>query len=395
MKKIFITLFMSLLLLAGCKKDDNPKGNEETNLNYKITVYDLDGELLVDDTISATSNENLFERLKNDYNATYEESNYGPYLTSVANSIIDKNYYVAIYENDSYATSGVSDLVVDNNDHFTFKIECFNNEFDEYDLMLDKAIYSYMKNYFKDIVSKEEEFSTSMSEFWSYMMVSMARANGYDNKVFNLDFVKDKMLKSLEEFDVNTLTGQAIGKYYYVARALDYNLTDYFNFYEKFASENTYPFSEYTSPFIMRPAASLENKPAWLDEYVNASLASDYWGPDGAAWQLMIQSYFRDIKKDELLPLTGKLDWDYSKNATSKSLVLAAFASCGYDLRSEEYEVDGVDMLEDIFNKYYIDGLVCYNEDTLEPNMSTSQIYAYLMNYKVFRDSRNKVTLFA
>lgn len=396
MKKISL-IFLVLLIFLGlvsCKKDE-PMIDNPGDISYKITIYDLDGELLADDVIAAKSDESLFARIKTDYLARYEESDYGPYLTSVAGSIIDPNYYVAIYENDEYATKGIAELEVNDNDHFTFRVECFNQEFDKYDLLLDKAIYGYMKDYFKDVISKEKSFSPTSNEHWSYMFIDLMRKNGYDPTIFNLDAVKEEMLDSIEDFTITSLTGAAIGKYYYIARALDYDLTAFLAFYQEFADNNTYGFSEYTSPFIMRPAKDLATEPTWLASYVNAKLASTTFGPDGAGWQIMAQSIFRDITAEELAPLKGKFSWEYSNNATSKSILLATFASAGIDMRSSEYEVENQDILEHILGTYYIDGLVCYDENTLEPNYSTSQIYAYLAAYKVFRDTGNKVSIFA
>lgn len=66
-----------------------------------------------------------FELLQKYYTITFTRSNFGPYLNTikVANQIIgeDKDYYIAFYVNDVYATTGIGTYYVVANDKLKFE----------------------------------------------------------------------------------------------------------------------------------------------------------------------------------------------------------------------------------------------------------------------------------
>ena len=164
-RNLLLLSLLSCTLLSGCNKipsesvkpsetvqpSESVKSSESVKPTYKIVITDIDGENLGSKDIELTENRSVFDDLVANFDVNYTTSEYGPYLSSINNSVIDVNYYLAIYENNQAASTGVDGLVADENDVFEFKVECWNTlssgygTLDDYDLLVDKAIYGYMK----------------------------------------------------------------------------------------------------------------------------------------------------------------------------------------------------------------------------------------------------------
>ena len=246
MKKLFVCCFLLLVLIsfAGCSKDeiskledkiatleeklsalesensslkadkdalnaeleilkgDYEKLKEELGLmSFSVTVYDIDGENLGEENFKVNKEANFFETMKTKFDVTYTNDTYGVFISSINGSIVDNNYYMAIYENGEMAATGVDGLVIDNNDKFEFKVECWNTiesgygSFDSYDVLVDKIVYSYAKNYMPEILASVKDFNGS--SHWDMLYLNMMIKNGYDNKIFNNSYLSDELKNSL------------------------------------------------------------------------------------------------------------------------------------------------------------------------------------------------------
>ena len=78
--------------------------------SYTIKVYDIDDELIGEKTIELNDSSTVVNDLEENFEVVSTQSQYGTSLVSINNSVIDSNYYLAIYENGSYASVGVDGL---------------------------------------------------------------------------------------------------------------------------------------------------------------------------------------------------------------------------------------------------------------------------------------------
>ena len=407
MKKKILKL--GLIALGLALTSCNPKGVEVKK--YSVEVIDIDGEKLFEHNFENTGN-TLLEDLNEATTVTGYDSQYGFSVTSIANSVADSNYYLAIYENGEYATTGIDGLVIDDGDEFKFKVECWNTKasgygaFDETDVLVDKIIYSYAKNQMKEYLKNTGTYTAKggysnvdfgTADYWSFILNNLMIENGYDRNVFNYNDVPANVKTDLESFDVNTLSGAQFGKYYYAAKGLGVNLngdfkTSYQSYLNNLSSE--YPaYGEYEYPFTLGISKKLDVTSTNLNTLVNTKYRADTtWGIDGLAWQIASLAQFVDLSTAELNAFEAK---DYG-NAISTALALLPFAVLNVNPRGEAYKKDGKDLVEILIDNYYDENLNIIKYDSSSTtNTNTPQIYASLMAYKVQRDSGKKVFIFA
>lgn len=445
MKKLFVCCFLLLVLIsfAGCSKDeitkledkiatleeklsalesensslkadkdaltaeletlkgDYEKLKEELGLmSFSVTVYDIDGENLGEENFKVNKEANFFETMKTKFDVTYTNDTYGVFISSINGSIVDNNYYMAIYENGEMAATGVDGLVIDNNDKFEFKVECWNTiesgygTFDLYDVLVDKIVYSYAKNYMPEILASVKDFNGS--SHWDMLYLNMMIKNGYDNKIFNNSYLSDELKNSLN-VNLNDLNGVSLGKYYYTARLFDIDLTAFKEVYQNVINNDLGAYNEWSTPFITSPAKSLNITSSKLDEVLSTDyLAGLEWGPDGRSYQICNLALFDKASEEMLSDLTETVEFG---NGTSSALVLSAFASLGLNPRDSKYEAqvngESKDILENLIDTYYDEelGLVKYATTDEGTNFSTNQIYAGIMAYKVARDLNKAVNI--
>lgn len=279
---------------------------------------------------------------------------------------------------------------------FEFRVECWNTlssgygTLDETDLLIDQIIYKYGKKYFD--LSKETTFTGS--SYWSFMTINALNSNpSYKNHGFNTSSLTDAYKESLK---VDNITSAAeYGKYYYAAKALNLDLTSYAIKYGQYleSSDFTSSYVAYTTPFVIGANKTLGLNNEKITTMIDAGLnASTEWGIDDFAWQTSVYSLYKDYTKDDLTTLEVK---DY-ENGTSTALAIMAYSCAGINVRSIENS-DSLDLIEILINNYYDEttSLVCYNKADAKIDYSTNQIYASLVAYKLCRDTKNKVALFA
>lgn len=386
-------------------KDVNDKNNsleeELAKFTFEIKVIDIDGVNLGSKKIPYRKYSNLWDALDDNFNVVASIGDYGHYISSINGSIVDNNYYVAIYENNEFASTGVDSIIPDAGDVFEFRVECWNTlssgygVLDKYDVLVDKTIYHYIKTRLKEVVEGATTYTNVLWEAMTIYLMSEARdSNGYnvyDSNLFKFSF-SDTLKSDFGLIDVTSLSGANIGKYFYTARLLNNDLTNYKTMYTSYLSTVT-SYNEYVSPFTLSPAYSL-NLSSSIDNNVKNTTyrAATTWGTDGIAWQLTAMSLHTSLAESELLVLPT----DNEGNATSAALRLLPYAAFNKNIRTVKNS-DNKDLIEIIFDNYYDSELniVKYNVSTNDYNFSSNQVYASLIAYKVQRDTRKVANLFA
>lgn len=397
MKRKSIICLQCLLVLTSCQ---NPVESSNTNSiestpTYQIKVVDLDGEELGSKTININEQSSVFNDLINNFAVDYTIDDYGPYLSSINGSIVDVNYFLAIYENGVSASTGVDGLVADENDVFEFKVECWNTissgygTMDEYDMLVDKVIYGYMKTL--DLSS-----STTFADgsFWDLMTINLGKNNYYDTNLFNYDNISDGIKEELEIYDISTLDGANLYKYYVYSKALDKDLSSLKTYFSSYVESLSDEYNDYVSPFIVATCYGLGIESEKINTLVNAPISTNFeWGPDIPVWQYTTSSlYNENLDKATLNKCVETLDYG---NSCSNALVLQAFAAANENIRDSKYEVDGKDLIEVLFDNYYNE-----SNNTLEYTKgvenaySTNQTIVSLMAYKVYRDTQKAVNIY-
>lgn len=407
MKRKLVILLSALMLVSCGQQEPTPQPSVEPTTqptvepsvapvdSYKIKVTDIDGELLGEKDITINENSTVFDDLVNNFDVEYTTSEYGPYLSRINGSIIDVNYYLAIYENNTAAATGIDGLKADVNDVFEFKVECWNTvesgygTLDSYDLLVDKVIYSYMKNL--DLSS-----STSFADgsFWDLMIIEVGKNNFYDSSLFNYDTISEAVKTELETFDITTLSNANLYKYYLYSKALGKDLSSLTTFANSYVETLEDTYSDYVSPFIIAASYGLGIESEKIINLTKADISDNYsWGPDIPVWQYTTSMlYNKDVDRSTLSKCVEKLDYD---NSCSTSLVLQAFAASNENIRDSKYEKDGKDLIEVLFDNYYnVDTNTLDYTKGVENTFSANQTIVSLMAYKVWRDNQKEVNIY-
>lgn len=401
-KRLCLILVLLLgIFIVGCKKTEQPPepDPQPTYLSYSIKVVDLDGEVLADKKYSTKDYDSVLKAITDDLNAVCYDTQYGKSVSSVKGSIVDPNWYLALYENGAYASTGVEGLVIDEGDKFEFKSECWNTvesgygTMDATDVLVDKIVYTYMKKYFKEVVKSSLDLATG--DYWSMMMVYMMASNYYDANVFNTNAFKAEYKTALTGTDLSTLEGAAWGKYFYAARAFGLDLTAFKTAYTAYMTNTVTAetaYSEWATPFYLSPAKSLEVETASVTALKNTTYrAGTEWGLDGWCWEMTNLSLWNTFALADL----DNISATDQGNGCSTALLLLPLAANNISARDVKNE-EGVDLLQLVL-AYYDSTLelVKWSKEDTTINYSTNQIYASLMAYKAQRDSGKAVNIFA
>lgn len=129
-KKVVIGIATIALILIICivgminKNDIN--NTENLIKNIQISVFD-EKELMIYDEKKQTNKVFLAELLKEleDLDVQTETGKYGEYINSINGKTQGDNYYWNYYVNGEYASVGISNCKIKENDIYTFKLEKF------------------------------------------------------------------------------------------------------------------------------------------------------------------------------------------------------------------------------------------------------------------------------
>lgn len=412
MKKIKVLSLagLSLLALTGCNgevKSTSSTATEtsttstlEQEINYTVKVYDIDGELLFDKALKTKDKTSLFLDLNKETTMVAEAGDFGHFVSSINNSIVDNNYALMLYENGTLSSVGIDDIALDEGDEIVIKNECWNERFDDTEKLLDKAIYKYVKKYLiEDIadddlesLNKPSEYNgvvsyTKFSNYWTYLCVGLLKDNGYNIDIKNKNTT---IYNAIKNYDLTTLSDTDYGKYYYYAKAFDINLDSFKAKYSDFIVDDlptTYDYGEYSIPFEIAPAKKLNITSDKITTLINTTYTPDTsWGYDGYNWM-----YIANVlhgKEKNLTYLSEIANATYY-DITGMALSIASFAASNVDVRGTTYKKNNKDLVETILESYDNTlGLIKYLESDTSINYSTNQIYSSLIAYKYQRDSR-------
>ena len=419
-KVILFALAGSVLALASCTKSGTTTSgsNDVTTTktstvttsvttteedpviaNYTVTVKDIDGEVLLDSLELSTvegANSIISDIENAGYEVISEDSQYGLFIKSIAGSVIDNNYYLAFNVNGKPADVGASSYEIKNGDAIEFEVQCLNTveyggQLDATDILVDKIIYSYLKNELPNCIKNDTTYASS--DYWTYMTINALTDNLYDF-TYDEDIVSSDLKDSIENVDLSTLSGANYGKYYWTAKALGYDLTSFSEVYKEHIDSISTQYSQYVTPFEIAPAYGLDLTSDNLKTLVkDAQLASDQYGIDGLAWQIAALAPY-DKYHYTILDVLNRRD---ESNCTSNALQLIDFAALNVNPRESDYEIEGLDLVEYIIDNFYDEttNLVKVYKTDEGTNMSTNQIYAGLVSYKIQRDKQKAFYLFA
>ena len=419
-KVILFALAGSVLALASCTKSGTTTSgsNDVTTTktstvttsvttteedpviaNYTVTVKDIDGEVLLDSLELSTvegANSIISDIENAGYEVISEDSQYGLFIKSIAGSVIDNNYYLAFNVNGKPADVGASSYEIKNGDAIEFEVQCLNTveyggQLDATDILVNKIIYSYLKNELPNCIKNDTTYASS--DYWTYMTINALTDNLYDFS-YDQSIIKADLKESIENVDLSTLSGANYGKYYWTAKALGYDLSSFSEVYKEHIDSISTQYSQYVTPFEIAPAYGLDLTSDNLKTLVkDAQLASDQYGIDGLAWQIAALAPY-DKYHYTILDVLNRRD---ESNCTSNALQLIDFAALNVNPRKTDYEVEGVDLVEYIIDNFYDEttNLVKVYKTDEGTNMSTNQVYAGLVSYKIQRDKQKAFYLFA
>ncbi len=351
---------------------------------YQIKVYDIDSELIGDKTLNIRDYNSLYEALSDNFEVEASLTEYGHFLESINGSVKDENYAIFIYENEKAADTGIDNLKIDAGDLFEFKVECFNTSLDEYDLLVDKVIYSYAKNKLKTSFTDDLDILKS-NTYWQAMLMNIMNSNS----VFDFDF-SNKLIENIKSIDVSKLSKANFAKYYYHARLIDnFDFTEFKKVYTTYLNNITEytSYGEYEYAFTLSIAKELGLEESINSNVINTTYRADTsWGIDGLIWQLTGLALYKDIEDTEFQNIVLT---DTSNDVTTASVLLL------YAATNKSPRTKGNDIVKTLFDKFYDQETGKFEMEKSSSDYSSNQIYASLAAYKKSRDLNKGVNLFA
>lgn len=422
-KRLFaIPLALGMALgMAGCGSSSETTTKVETTTTetttiaptttstpktYTIKVYDIDGEVIGDKTVDLNECPTVNDAL----DKYFDVKKSGTFITSINNSVVDSNWYLSILENGEYSMTGVDGLEANDGDVFEFKSECFNTvafggSFDEYDVLVDKAIYHYAKNGLKTSLAASNSFLDS--SYWQAMAVYLMENNGYDSNLFNNTLFTDAYKASLSGVDFTDMpnlteypTDGNYAKWYYAARLFDVTNEDFTSNFSAYLEGLTKYRDEYSLPFNLSIAKEMNLDSVVSTELLNTTYrASVEYGTDGYAWELCGLALYNTLSDSDFEPLTlanveAAVEKGYAAKDTSLSLFLLPLAAAKKNAREFMIE-ENTDIIKYLFDNHFDSESYQFDMEKAEYDYSSNQIYASLMAYKVQRDKGTGVILFA
>lgn len=375
---------------------------------FTIKVIDLDGEVLVNDEVAVDKYANVYELIKNDYEADASLSEYGAWINSIKGSVVDGNWSMMLYVNGESSWDSCDKVTPKKDDVIEFKNECwaavdygYGASMDAVDVLLDKVVYSYLKNQMKDTVEGIKDYTGST--YWEMLMIDLVKRSGMDSKVVDYKLTED-LQNQLKAVNLDEVTGANIGKYFshaYVAGLVKDDFSAKYTTVLEGLTTWSDNYQDYVTPFVVFPAAFLELgdkiPETVLKEDINGSTE---YGPTGNLWKALGQSLFSDRSEafnlsEYLKAYEGTYDWASNVDNATALMVASAF---GVDARQTKVSYNGqeLDYVNYILTRYYDSNLgfvKIYDADTaLQP--STNQIYAALLAYKAYRYTKAPANIF-
>lgn len=405
---LVVLIALSFLCFAGCTKkdDDGNKGNQaEKSVTVTFNVYDIDGELLGSKEIKKDGLEGkkdgaAFQLLVENFDVQYTESDYGPYITSINKSVVDSNYYLALYENGVMSMVGINDIEVNDGDIYDFKVETWSTSKTANDLLIDKMVYSFMK---KDL----DKVFTDAYDYSLLQAIVKANKSFYDanlfdlNKIPNIDNYKAQWTADQKGNSLGNIFKASLG-------CVDFGLTNdtIATALNAFTNKDELEII-WSIPYFLDACYNVGNftemYEAVKSDFVSIMEASD--PSDSVNMALSFYALF-DLEEDYAQNVKTILDKQTSSigedgfidqwmgaNSCSTAQLIIALVAAGQD-PTTYYGVDLVDILLRYVSPTDSGFLYQLTDTESDLAFSTPQCYAALLMYKLYRDGNNQAVTF-
>ncbi len=390
MKRIYFFCIgiLSIFFFASC--------TSEVSIHYTIDIIDIDGENIGSYNVKTKDKSSFFDDLKKKCSVVYEESEYGPFIKQINHSIMDSNYYLALYKNDKLSEVGVSSITVDEGDHLKFIVENFKN-YDQIDIKVDQVVYGFYK--------KAEELYKNIDSIDCSLLMAYKKLIDFDYNI-DMSFVPASFKTSLENIEYKELTRNDFFKIAMCKYALQQDLSCA----KEIILEKNYDvlYGNYVSTmnaFLYCLMCLLEVKPDHLSAFEN--YLKDYMkNPelgDSGCMTCSALSLFKefDSYKESFISLQKTsfteqgVDLGYGANACSTAQAVIAFCNMNENIRDEKYKINGIDMIEALLTYVEEDFTVLGYDGKTDLYFNTPQTLSALMCYKAVRDRNKAVNLYA
>ncbi len=378
----------------------------KNNNKFEVAYVDFLGDVNVN-VYDVTAYSTVLAALKADNKVDSYEGAYGTSISNINDSFVDGNWYFAIYENFNYASTGIDGLEINAGDVFEFKHECWNTvesgygAFDSFDVLVDKAIYNYYINILPTKLQTVNDY-TGITYWDSMALYKLKNTQSYGAPAYSFAALNEnpfstEYVNALNNANQSELSGNNLFKYYYADRLVssdrDYSAlkTKYQSYLDTLTSYPSY--GEYYVPFHTGVAKTLGLN--LNDAIKNTTYRADMtYGPEGLAWELAGLACYNTFTKDDLSALTiAALDNEYvgSKDVALSTYILP-YAASNISFR-ELKDSNDQDALKVLFS-YYDESTMQFDTEKLSNDMSSNQIYAALVAYKIQRDTASAQNLF-
>jgi len=384
MKKIWtiVLFFLSLVALAGCQVETEPTVEQ---LSFKVEVIEVDDVVLLSKDIKFFEGETkkVIDLIDESIGIDYQIYPFGYFINGVGKLYpkeysVTYNYSFAIYVDGVAITTGFENIELKDNMVITFQ-EVFL--LDETDLMVDRVIQTFIDNHLSSYVS--------VTGLEPYVVAALRHLNA--RKYFAPQL--GSLVPKPSNYPVDTISNafkSAIFAKSFVSSTDSIRdalvLMDAQNHYESISLLNA--LSLVQGPDLNRKAIVddlLSSTPEFMDaEYSGMLLTAlaPYVNYGGVS--LQVEEMTANIQEN--LSKNGVVTWG-SANSASTALVIIGLVAHGIDPRGEDYQTDGVDLVQALL-KYEVDGAYKWKLGSSETDMmfSTPQVFAALVAYKIYRD---------
>jgi len=121
MKRIFVALIV-FLAFAGCIQQQET-GNTNT-VDFSVKVVDAQGSTVLGQELTGLEGQSVFQALTSSgIEMEYDDTGFGPFVTSIGGITAGQNEYIAVYQNGEYANAGIGDLPAEEGSTIEFRVE--------------------------------------------------------------------------------------------------------------------------------------------------------------------------------------------------------------------------------------------------------------------------------
>jgi len=380
MKKIWFAVLVLLVSvgLAGCQEADT--------LSFEVEVIDLNGEVLLNQSIDFTEEATMpiIDMIDQEIGIDYTSYDIGLFVNGVADYYpteygVTYNYYYSFLINDEIATVGIDQLELEDGMKLTFKEV---TTLDVTDQKVDQLIQSFIDQHLS-LYLNDNTF-----DHYVLAAINQLDLHGYMGPVLLTDLIPNSYLLMERETIANTF------KMTIVEKAYQRNLDDTKTALSGFVADNPYDAATLLNALTMTDGSStqisdliniLTSTPSFMDaDYAGMILLALAPYIDN---QLTTQT-INDMESfiQTVLTENGVESWG-NANSSSTATVILGLVAHGINPRSTTYSTNDVDLIEALLT-YELDGAYKWllADEQADMAFSTPQVFSALVAYKIYRD---------